>query len=169
MGTNYRGYILDFLEGMRHPDGVSRPVDATTFGEIVAEIDKSEMDQRIIELFRHAHLNHHNPRDWYTLIGFFAEVLLDKKKPGVHPKWSRPKDTTLRRDFVQCLKRFPKRNGLRICETLKEELPRRYSAPAKTILRWVGYAGISITEIRRNAKKQLAAAKVRRNPARDFA
>jgi hypothetical protein len=164
MSESFKSYILDFLECMNTPDDEPPRCDnARTFNEIIAQIDENEMDRSILKLFELAGRDHRSADHWYAVIGLFADVLFDKKKLGRHPKWKRPKDATLQQDFQRCVRRYHKRNGRRICETLKEELPKRYSAPASTILRWVSDAGISIKEIRRKAEKQSAATKVRRN------
>lgn len=171
MSVNYKSYILDFLESMREPDSeVASVISGRSFGEIVSQISENEMDRGIIKLFERAGLDYRRPGSWHTLVGLFGDVFFDEKPGGRRAKWNRPTDRTLRRDFEQCLRRYPKRNGERVCEALKAEFPKKYSdIPATTILRWVGEAGISIKELKRKLKKQPTTAKVRRNAARSLA
>lgn len=162
MSRNYKTYILDFLDQMCPPDGEVWSSDEGNFGEMISAVGALEINQTTIKLFKQAGLDYRRPGAWITLVEFFADVLLNEGTAGRRPKWRRPSEKTLRKDFLSCLN--PRLNGEQISKKMQSKFPKKYGEiPASTILRWFGEDGISLKEEKRKVKSRQLAQKVGRN------
>ncbi|SHI13601.1 hypothetical protein [Bradyrhizobium erythrophlei] len=155
MATNHKTYLLDFLDEMRPlPGEALRRIEPIEFSQIVAEIEQSPDNARIIELFERAGSDYRDLRAWLAMIGLFADQLLIEKTGGKPKTWDRPSAAILRRDFTSCARRNPSRSGMLIVEKMKEIHPKRYAAPAVTILRWLELSEISIKQVNKGISAQ---------------
>lgn len=143
MAKNLKKEILEILDEVRlTPEEKKRTSSPKNFEKVIASI-KASNDKHVIKLFEHVNQSYRDPWAWYALLGVLAQALFESHKRGRRPKYDKPSDAILKRDYNKVAeKNGGKAKAAEVCRQLKERHKRKYGpVELNTLNTWISKAG----------------------------